>query len=90
MDANAVSMKCFLIHGLSNRRTITNAIYAMNSNPCGIPSVFTSVTSLPMYFRGTPTKSNSMYDKPSKKAMILNIVSDFIFVKLSDAKLMKL
>jgi len=78
IEARVIKIKCFLNHGLSNVKTIINAIYAMNKNPCGIPSILTSVTSFPMYFSGTPTNSNSMYDKPSRKAMILKMVNVFM------------
>ena len=60
MDAKAINIKCFLNHEWSNLMTIIKAIYAINRNPCGIPSILTSVTSLPKYFKGTPTNNNSI------------------------------
>ena len=78
IEAKAIKIKCFLNHGLSNRKTIINAIYAINRKPVRHSKHFTTVTSFPIYFKGTPTNSNSIYDKPSKKAMIRNIVSVFI------------
>jgi len=78
MDANAIKIKCFLNHLWSNRNTITSAIYAIKRNPCGMPSSFTSDTSPLRYFKGTPTNSNRIYDKPSRKAMTRNMVRVFI------------
>lgn len=51
-----------------------SAIYATNSNPCGIPNNLTYCGSPARYLMGVAINNKSIYETPSKKATILKIL----------------